>query len=123
MLPKGDWRQQAACLSADPDLFFPVSAEGRSLEQVAKAKAICARCRVRRDCLAFALATRQAHGVWGGMSEQERRPMRSAVWTRTWPGARDGDAPNVRPAQAFPSSPNASKLISQEVHHGYRYHP
>ena len=96
MLPKGGWRQRAACLSADPDLFFPVSAEGRSLEQVAKAKAICARCRVRRDCLAFALATRQAHGVWGGMSEQERRPTRSAVWT--------------------------SKLISQEVQHGYDYH-
>lgn len=83
MLSEQDWRQRAACLPADPDLFFPVSAEGRSQEQIAKAKAICARCRVCRECLAFALATRQAHGVWGGMSEEERHQARSAVWTRT----------------------------------------
>lgn len=67
------WRERSACQSVDPDLFFPVSASGSSLEQVEKAKAVCATCRVRRECLAFALATRQAHGVWGGMSEQERR--------------------------------------------------
>ena len=48
------WRLLAACLSADPDLFFPVSSSGRSLAQVAEAKAICAGCQVRRDCLAFA---------------------------------------------------------------------
>jgi WhiB family redox-sensing transcriptional regulator len=77
------WRSRAACRSADPDLFFPVSASGASLEQVTEAKAICARCCVRRECLAFALATRQAHGVWGGMSEQERRLTDSAQCTRT----------------------------------------
>ena len=44
-----------------------------------KAKAICAKCPVRPECLAFALRTDQVHGVWGGMSEQERRPLRSAV--------------------------------------------
>jgi WhiB family transcriptional regulator, redox-sensing transcriptional regulator len=67
-----DWRSAAACWSADPDLFFPVSAFGKALEQVAEAKAICARCPVRRQCLAFALRTRQVHGVWGGTSEEER---------------------------------------------------
>jgi WhiB family transcriptional regulator, redox-sensing transcriptional regulator len=67
-----DWRSAAACWSADPDLFFPVSAFGKALEQVAQAKAICARCPVRRQCLAFALRTRQVHGVWGGTSEEER---------------------------------------------------
>ena len=41
--------------------------------QAAQAKAICARCRVRPECLRFALATREAHGVWGGTSEEERR--------------------------------------------------
>lgn len=41
-------------------------------EQAAEAMAICARCRVGRECLAFALATHQMHGVWGGTSEQER---------------------------------------------------
>jgi WhiB family transcriptional regulator, redox-sensing transcriptional regulator len=67
------WRLLAACRSADPDLFFPISSSGESVAQVRRAKAICARCLVRRDCLAFALRTKQADGVWGGMSEQERR--------------------------------------------------
>jgi len=81
MLAARDWRQRAACLLADPDLFFPVSAAGRSLEQVTRAKAICARCRVRPECLAFALATGQVHGVWGGLTEQERRPLGSPAWS------------------------------------------
>ena len=72
-IPDRDWRQLAACRHADPELFFPVSAAGPSLDQITQAKAICARCPVRRQCLAFALDTRQDHGVWGGMSEQERR--------------------------------------------------
>jgi len=67
-----DWRSAAACRSADPELFFPISAFGQALEQVAQAKVICARCPVRRECLAFALRTRQAHGIWGGMTEEER---------------------------------------------------
>lgn len=69
----GHWRQRAACRHADPELFFPVSASGPSLEQVARAKAICAGCHVRKQCLVFALGTRQEHGVWAGMSEQELR--------------------------------------------------
>ena len=67
-----DWRLRAACRSADPDLFFPVSRSGPSIEQVALAKAFCRACQVRRECLAFAVATQQAHGIWGGLSEQER---------------------------------------------------
>ncbi len=66
------WRLAAACRSADPDLFFPVSSAGRSLEQVTAAKRICAGCPVQPECLAFALRTHQAHGIWGGLSEQER---------------------------------------------------
>ena len=62
----------AACRSADPDLCFPISSSGQSMAQEAQAKAICAGCRGRRECLAFALRTHQAHGVWGGLSEQER---------------------------------------------------
>ena len=69
---RGCWRSAAACRSCDPDLFFPVSSSGPSLKQVTEAKTICARCPVRPECLAFAVRTRQAHGVWGGMSEEER---------------------------------------------------
>jgi len=67
-----NWRAAAACRSADPDLFFPVSDYGKGLDQVAAAKAICTGCRVRRQCLAFALRTRQVHGIWGGLTERER---------------------------------------------------
>ena len=72
-VPYRDWRQLAACRHADPELFSPISVPGRSLNQITQAKAICAGCPVSRQCLAFALDTRQGHGVWGGMSEQERR--------------------------------------------------
>ncbi|MGI9006010.1 MAG: WhiB family transcriptional regulator [Streptosporangiaceae bacterium] len=67
-----DWRSQSACLTADPELFFPLSSMGPSLEQLTEAKKVCGRCPVRAECLDFALSTRQVHGVWGGMSEQER---------------------------------------------------
>jgi WhiB family transcriptional regulator, redox-sensing transcriptional regulator len=66
------WQTVAACRAADPDLFFPVSASANNLQQVADAKAICACCRVRRECLDFALRTRQLHGIWAGMTEEER---------------------------------------------------
>ena len=72
---KRHWRSAAACRSCDPDLFFPLSSSGPGIEQVAQAKQVCARCPVRRECLAFALRTRQAHGVWGGLTEQERYPV------------------------------------------------
>jgi WhiB family transcriptional regulator, redox-sensing transcriptional regulator len=65
LIAEEDWRSVAACRSADPDLFFPVSSSGKALEQAAEAKVICAGCRVRRECLAFALRTDQMHGVWG----------------------------------------------------------
>jgi WhiB family redox-sensing transcriptional regulator len=68
-----DWWQAAACRTADPDIFFPVSAHGPGREDTARAKAVCARCPVRRQCLQFALATHQVHGVWGGTTEEERR--------------------------------------------------
>src|SRR5579859_2560364 len=69
---EGNWRSAAACRLTDPELFFPIAAFGKALAQVAEAKAICARCPVRRQCLAFALRTRQPHGIWGGMTEEER---------------------------------------------------
>ena len=68
-----DWWKSAACQDADPELFFPVSAAGLGRKDVVRAKAVCASCIVRRPCLQFALATHQAHGVWGGTTEEERR--------------------------------------------------
>jgi WhiB family transcriptional regulator, redox-sensing transcriptional regulator len=73
---RGQWRSAAACRSADPDLFFPISDSGPAREQTARAEAICATCRVRRECLAFALRTGQIHGIWGGTTEHERAAAR-----------------------------------------------
>jgi WhiB family redox-sensing transcriptional regulator len=71
-----DWGPRAACRSADPELFFPVSWAGPSLAQIAEARTVCASCEVRRECLAFALATGQPYGVWGGTSPDERAVLR-----------------------------------------------
>ena len=70
---------------------LPGSSSGRSIAQVAEAKAVCAGCRVRYECLAFALRTHQAHGIWGGLTEQERFPLRSA----TLAGVERGQAAQV----------------------------
>ena len=68
-----DWWRSAACREADPELFFPVAARGPGADEIARAKAVCAACGVRRECLQYALATHQLHGVWGGTTEDERR--------------------------------------------------
>jgi WhiB family transcriptional regulator, redox-sensing transcriptional regulator len=70
---EADWRSRGACLSVDPELFFPLSSVGPAAGQLTQAKSVCTRCPVRAECLDFALATRQVHGVWGGTSEEERR--------------------------------------------------
>jgi WhiB family redox-sensing transcriptional regulator len=70
-----DWRGQGACLSADPELFFPISSRGASAPQIARARSVCASCPVRAQCLSFALSTHQ-HGIWGGTTEDERKRLR-----------------------------------------------
>ncbi len=71
-----DWRHEAACLNEDPELFFPVGNTGPALMQIAEAKKVCRVCPVREPCLQWALDAGQDHGVWGGMSEDERRALR-----------------------------------------------
>lgn len=71
-----DWRHRAACLTEDPELFFPVGNTGPALMQIAEAKKVCRRCEVRETCLQWALDAGQDHGVWGGLSEDERRSMK-----------------------------------------------
>ena len=61
------WQDQAACRDADPELFFP----GKG-ESARPAKKVCRACRVRRDCLGYALERDERHGVWGGLTEAER---------------------------------------------------
>ncbi|HKH88822.1 MAG TPA: WhiB family transcriptional regulator [Acidimicrobiales bacterium] len=62
------WRQRAACRGLDPDIFYPVSDD-----DAWEAKAVCDACPVRQTCLEHALAVREREGVWGGLTERERR--------------------------------------------------
>jgi WhiB family redox-sensing transcriptional regulator len=62
------WRQLARCLGADPRLFYPVSDEDAE-----PAIEICMLCPVREACLEHALVAREREGVWGGLTERERR--------------------------------------------------
>jgi WhiB family redox-sensing transcriptional regulator len=73
-----DWHDTAACRATDPELFFPVGTTGKALAQIQRAKAICAQCDVRSACLDYALDTNQDAGIWGGLSEEERRSIRRA---------------------------------------------
>lgn len=68
-----DFRHRAACRDVDPELFFPVGNIGPAKRQVAAAKAVCHRCPVTEDCLAWALRARLEEGVWGGRDMAERR--------------------------------------------------
>ena len=67
-----DWMAEALCAEVDPDLWFPETG-GSSRE----AKRVCARCGVRAECLAYALANDERYGVWGGQSERARRKLRT----------------------------------------------
>ena len=71
--PSQDWMARANCMGVDPDLFFPE----RGVPTL-EAKAVCRACVVRDDCLEYALDNGEKFGIWGGLSERERRRLRRA---------------------------------------------
>lgn len=71
------WQDYANCRGADADLFFPE--RGASTR---KAKAICGNCEVKVECLNYAVRMGEKFGIWGGMSERERRRIRRQRTTR-----------------------------------------
>jgi WhiB family redox-sensing transcriptional regulator len=66
-----EWRLDALCAETDPEAFFPE--KGGSTRE---AKRVCTGCQVRAECLEFALANDERFGIWGGLSERERRRLR-----------------------------------------------
>ena len=68
-----NWRSAAACLLADPDLFFPISSAGPAERQITRAKTICGGCAVREKCLEFALSHELSYGIWGGTTPEDRQ--------------------------------------------------
>src|SRR3712207_846147 len=65
------WQERALCAETDPEAFFPE--KGGSTRE---AKKICTGCEVKADCLEYALANDERFGIWGGLSERERRRLR-----------------------------------------------
>src|ERR1017187_2768785 len=72
------WQARANCMGVDPELFFPE--RGSSTRE---AKEVCRGCVVREDCLECAIAKGEKFGIWGGMSERERRRVRRARLLQT----------------------------------------
>jgi WhiB family redox-sensing transcriptional regulator len=70
------WRNHAACLDEDPELFFPIGSTGPALLQIEEAKAVCHRCEVIDTCLKSAIESGKDSGVFGGLSEDERRALK-----------------------------------------------
>jgi WhiB family transcriptional regulator, redox-sensing transcriptional regulator len=68
---EGDWREDALCAETDPEAFFPE--KGGSTRE---AKRVCSGCSVRAECLESALENDERFGIWGGLSERERRRLR-----------------------------------------------
>ncbi|MFE7077227.1 WhiB family transcriptional regulator [Streptomyces sp. NPDC057620] len=69
-------RPRPACEGEDPELFFPVGNTGQALLQIEEAKAVCRRCPLMERCLQGALERNEESGVWGGLSEDERRSLK-----------------------------------------------
>lgn len=67
------WRRYANCRDADPAIFYPEHGAPAK-----PARALCDSCMVRRACLEYALDAVERHGIWGGLTEEERRPIRGA---------------------------------------------
>lgn len=76
--PENDWRNQAACKGLDPEIFFSSDAfesKQEKDEREVAAKAVCAACPVREQCLDYALRAGERYGIWGGLTELERRSL------------------------------------------------
>jgi WhiB family redox-sensing transcriptional regulator len=69
--PEDSWQDEALCAEVDPEMFFPE--KGGSTK---KAKEVCAACTVRIECLQFAMDRDERFGIYGGLSERERRRLR-----------------------------------------------
>jgi WhiB family transcriptional regulator, redox-sensing transcriptional regulator len=76
------WARHAACAGSHPDLWFPDRGQN-----IGPAKAVCAVCPVRLECLDYALRWDIRFGVWGGLSEQERRRISPTRRSRRLPAA------------------------------------
>ena len=69
-----EWMLEALCRDMDPNLFYPDKSKTSSFDQLA-IRLTCAGCPVAEECLEYAIAIREPHGIWGGLNEVERKLM------------------------------------------------
>lgn len=98
-----DWREQGVCAQTDPEAFFPE--KGGSTKE---AKAMCADCEVKAECLNWALANNERFGIWGGLSERERRRLSKGL------AAMESETlPTVEPRKALPTVGHRKELHAE----------
>jgi WhiB family transcriptional regulator, redox-sensing transcriptional regulator len=73
----GTWIEHATCASTDPEIFFPAKGDPGT-----QARQVCGRCPVSDDCLAYALASGEESGIWGGLDPGERKNLRRTLQRR-----------------------------------------
>jgi WhiB family transcriptional regulator, redox-sensing transcriptional regulator len=104
----GDWWLSALCAETDPEAFFPERGASTTT-----AKAVCALCTVRAECLEYAIENDERFGIWGGTSENERRQLRRS----RRPAARESAGslstlPGVRPLSRLTAAPDAERPVT-----------
>ena len=109
-----DWRHEARCRNEDPDTLFVQGAQQRDVREVCKA------CPVRTECLAHALDNRIRFGVWGGMTERERRALLKrrpdvVSWSALLEAARRAALRPQQPAAAPAPRPASSGKAPRRV--------
>lgn len=114
-MDRAEWVKDANCLGVNSEVFFPARGENTG-----PAKSICRACDVQAECLAYALNNGEHHGIWGGMSERQRRrirrikatgpippPSESSTAATTATTATSTSAPSPAPRAAMPTLPTA----------------
>jgi WhiB family redox-sensing transcriptional regulator len=101
------WVADAVCAQTDPDAFYPEKGE-----PTRAAKAMCARCPVTEQCLEYALENNERYGVWGGLSERERRALQRQ--RRASPGDRREVGP-ITPSAKTPAATTPSGSVPHPV--------
>jgi WhiB family redox-sensing transcriptional regulator len=83
------WRKDSYCKGMGPDLFFPQMSETLNMPlMISKARLVCAGCKVRKECVSFALENHIKYGVFGGTTPQERRKMKVETATGLMPASK-----------------------------------
>ncbi|WP_314222830.1 WhiB family transcriptional regulator [Streptomyces zaehneri] len=97
-----DWRDQAACVGEDPEIFFPLSDLAAPGTEASLARAVCRRCAVLIDCRDWAVEHGEDDGIWGATTAAQRRSIRRATREPTSPLGRHGDEAGQPPTRAVP---------------------